>query len=744
MDTNLKKDKISKKDKTFKKGKLIRAFIYRVLCMGSLFVFLISAVIGRNALYMAATIGPEKAFSGKFYVYPEFQEFIDTQFYNIMLYYAGIDDANLTVLEHRRSFFLEMARASGDILYYIETPKETRDNTSYPLFSERDGQLLIPGGYRLCYYWNGPVNALYYYADSLDQTYCRDSLTDTLITSILPTKISPPYETTFQDAHAIRVLLAVKTNVETYTHPILKELHYEAKCNQTILWMCIISLACTLFFGLLCLFSQKAGRMACTSYANLSGKVLFEIKLLCLTILGFCFYRYGGALLSFGTALPKQTLPSIALFFPTGCLFYLTYTDYRQNGKKILTQSLIKKLILYVRKYIHSLPWYRKALTICAALMTGSVFCILVGIYMLTLNLLALSYSVNGRLRHNELELIWYILGGLLLAAGLFLFIMYIRAKHFIKDMKAVTDKISSMLAGTDTEALMLPHSSLLCQTAAELNVLESGIEAAVEQKNRSNKMRVELITNVSHDLKTPLTSIINYADLLCEEDLSPAASEYAKSLQKKAYRLKAMVQDVFELSKATSGNLPVKSHTLDLARLLKQTLADMEEQIQNSPLTFKVTVPDIPVWVDADGDRLYRVFQNLFINTLQYSLENSRVHVTLSLENNTACVKVKNTSKQELNFDTQEIVERFVRADSSRTSEGSGLGLSIAESFTEACGGTFHIETDADMFTACVQFPSAAKAPTPDIALKTTASTNTADTELSSVDSAPKADSSQ
>lgn len=716
MDTNLKKDKILKTEKNYKAGKQIRAFIYRVLFMGSLFLFLASAIIGRNAISMAATYGLEKTLSGKFYVYPEFEELMDTLLYKAMIYYAGAgdadgypvtdDNATLIALKYRQDFNREMLKGGNDILYYIKTPTGTHDNTSYrPLFSSQTGELLIPDGYRLCYYWNGP-------ADTLSGAHWSFTLTDIPLMDFLVSGIDMPYEPIRENAQNIRIAIVVRTDTETYTHPLLQTLYYKAKSNQAILPVCIVSATCTLLFGILCLFSRKAGRAARISYGHLAGKLFFECKLLCLIILGYYFYRYAGYLIYFGTALPEYTLPPIALFFPTGCLFYLAYTDCKQNGTKIFIQSLLVKVILYIKEYIVALPWYRKAMTVCTALMTGSILCILTGAYMISLNLVVLTYSVNGNIRRNELEIIWYTLGGLLLVAGLFLFIMYIRTRRFAKDTKAVTEKISAMQAGKETEPLSFPRRSLLCKTASELNTLENGIEAAIEQRNRSNKMRVELITNVSHDLKTPLTSIINYADLLCEEDLPPTASEYAKALQKKAYRLKTMVQDVFELSKATSGNLPVEKHTLDLVRLLKQTLADMEERIQESTLTFKTNIPDMPVWVDADGDRLYRVFQNLFINALQYSLENSRVHAILSLENATACVKIKNTSKQELDFDTQEIMERFVRADASRTSEGSGLGLSIARSFTEACDGTFHIETDADMFIACVQLPIAAEAP--------------------------------
>lgn len=722
MDTNLKENNTIEKEKIYKKGKQFRAFLYRMLFMGSLFVLLASVILGWNALSFATTNGFEVALSGKFYIYPAFHEFMDTQFYRAMLYYAGAGNANGYILsdtkaqlaeyQARKDFNREMGLGDGEILYYIESPKENRDNTPYNPFTLYSDSISLPDGYRLCYYWNGSANTLSFYANDSDTDYSPYILEDTYLTNLLSPEIDAPYEPALKNAKDIRIILAVKTDAEGYTQPTLETLFYEARSNQAILVVCMVSAASTLLFGLFSLFTRKACAVARISYSRFAAKVVLELKLLCLVLLGLCFYKYFEAFMYLGTTLPVYTLPPLALFFPAGCLFYPAYTDCKINGKKIFLQSLFVKFILYIREYISSLSWYRKALTMSASLLAGSVLCVITGLYMITLNLLAFTYSVKGTIRRNELEIIWYSLGGLLIMAGIFLLIMFIRARRLTKDLKAVTAKISSMQAGKETAPLKLSCHSMLHQTSIELNTLEDGIEAAVEQRDRSNRMRVELITNVSHDLKTPLTSIINYADLLCEEPLSPVATDYATALQKKAYRLKTMVEDVFTLSKATSGNLPVEKHTLDLARLLKQTLADMEEQILKSTLTFKTAIPELPVWVEADGDRLYRVFQNLFINALQYSLENSRVHITLSLENDTACVKVKNTSKEELNFDTREITERFVRADASRTTEGSGLGLSIAQSFTEACGGTFRVETDADMFIAVTEFPLATEAP--------------------------------
>ena len=208
-------------------------------------------------------------------------------------------------------------------------------------------------------------------------------------------------------------------------------------------------------------------------------------------------------------------------------------------------------------------------------------------------------------------------------------------------------------------------------------------------------------------DIKTPLTSILSYAELLRQEDLEPAAADYARIIDEKAHRLKGMVEDVFEISKAAADQLPVHPERLDLAKLLRQTLADLEEPIRASSLTFKTDLPADPVMIVADGKRLYRVFKNLIDNALRYALEGSRVYFTLKIDSGFAQVSVRNTSRTELP-DGVDFTARFVRGDASRTDGGSGLGLSIASSFTQACGGSFRVETLADLFTAVVSFPLA------------------------------------
>lgn len=276
-----------------------------------------------------------------------------------------------------------------------------------------------------------------------------------------------------------------------------------------------------------------------------------------------------------------------------------------------------------------------------------------------------------------------------------------------VRDIGLLADQVTAIRDGDLETPVDLPADADLHQTAGQLNDIQAGLHRALAEQTRSERMKVELISNVSHDLKTPLTSVLSYAELLRQEPLEGAAADYARIIDEKARRLAVMVQDVFEVSKAASGQLPVHLERLDFAKLLRQTLADLEGPISQSGMTFRIELPEMPVMITADGRRLYRVFQNLIDNALKYALAGSRVYLSLKTEAGRAEASLRNTSREELPTGV-DLTARFVRGDASRTDGGSGLGLSIASSFTEACGGDFHVETLADLFTAVVSFPLA------------------------------------
>ena len=289
--------------------------------------------------------------------------------------------------------------------------------------------------------------------------------------------------------------------------------------------------------------------------------------------------------------------------------------------------------------------------------------------------------------------------------------------KQDLRDWNILMAQITEMYGGNLNAVNHVPPTSNLYDCAMQLNMIRTGIQKAVEEGTKADRTKVELITNVSHDIKTPLTSIISYVELLKKEpDLPPHVMDYVNTISQKADRLNHIVQDVFEVSKAATGNITLNLEDLDLGKLLQQTLGEMEQTMERSGLVWRVEIPDAPALVHTDGQRMYRVFQNLIRNCAQYSLEGSRVYVNMTTQPagpqgpGFAQVSIRNVSKSEITMDAEHLTARFVRGDQNRTTEGSGLGLSIAKSFTEACGGRFGLRTDGDLFLVTVTFPLAAR----------------------------------
>ena len=246
-----------------------------------------------------------------------------------------------------------------------------------------------------------------------------------------------------------------------------------------------------------------------------------------------------------------------------------------------------------------------------------------------------------------------------------------------------------------------------LREHAEQLNDLGAAINSAVEEQLKSERMKVELITNVSHDLKTPLTSIINYVDLLKKEEIQQVkAREYIEVLDRKSQRLKKLTEDLVEASKAATGALTVNRERLGFTQLLDQALGEYGEKFEKSGLTPVLTTPDHELYVEADGRHLWRVLDNLLGNCVKYAMPGTRVYLDVKSWDGKVTLAVKNISRDPLNVPAEQLMERFVRGDAARTTEGSGLGLSIARSLTELQGGTFRLDIDGDLFKAVVIFP--------------------------------------
>lgn len=241
------------------------------------------------------------------------------------------------------------------------------------------------------------------------------------------------------------------------------------------------------------------------------------------------------------------------------------------------------------------------------------------------------------------------------------------------------------------------------------MNDLRTGMERAVQEQTKAERMKTELITNVSHDIKTPLTSIVNYVDLLQKVDVQPeTAREYIAVLDRQSRRLKKLTEDLVEASKASSGALPVELQPTDVAVLFDQIVGEYQERLADCHLTLVARPPEKPVSVRADGKLLSRVMDNLVSNICKYALEDTRVYVVASSDAETVTISFKNVSRAELNISPDELMERFVRGDASRHTEGSGLGLSIAGSLVRLMNGTFALSIDGDLFRADVTLPRA------------------------------------
>lgn len=240
-----------------------------------------------------------------------------------------------------------------------------------------------------------------------------------------------------------------------------------------------------------------------------------------------------------------------------------------------------------------------------------------------------------------------------------------------------------------------------------DLNSIASGMSLAVEKQLKSERMKTELITNVSHDIKTPLTSIINYADLIGKEPCeNEKITEYAEVLVRQSVRLKRLIEDLVEASKASTGNLEVCLQPCVASVFLIQADGEYEEKLQKADLTLVVQQPDSEIRILADGRRMWRVFDNLMNNICKYAQPGTRVYLILEKKEKKAVITFKNTSRDALNISEEELMERFVRGDSSRNIEGNGLGLSIARSLTELQKGTLSIKIDGDLFKAVLEFP--------------------------------------
>ncbi|MDO5517079.1 MAG: sensor histidine kinase [Clostridium sp.] len=306
----------------------------------------------------------------------------------------------------------------------------------------------------------------------------------------------------------------------------------------------------------------------------------------------------------------------------------------------------------------------------------------------------------------SVMSMIWFVGIG---AAFLYSIALFFIGRKYYDDVREKFRKLlteTNKIANGNLEGEISEDLGIFNPFKEELKKIQSGFKKAVGEEVKSQKMKTELISNVSHDLKTPLTSIITYVDLLKKDDITEEERKsYIDTLDKKSQRLKFLIEDLFEVSKANSGNVKVNLVNVDIAELIKQSEFELEDKFNASNLIIKNNFPQEKIIVSLDSQKTFRIFENLFNNVSKYAMVNSRVYVDMIDEEGEITVTIKNISASEMNFRSDEIVERFTRGDKSRNTEGSGLGLAIVKSFVELQNGKFEIDIDGDLFKVTIKF---------------------------------------
>lgn len=428
-------------------------------------------------------------------------------------------------------------------------------------------------------------------------------------------------------------------------------------------------------------------------------KIPIEIVFIALaTILGVCAalsnetYRvYLGNLSNRLNLVVSALITSYLVTYITSMLFVVTFIK-RIKAKTLLDTSLcgkllkfiikiIKKIIEKIKKICHRLT---RNWSITSKLVIATMFFIILSVFMI------IAFNIVG----------------VLFDALLIIIILYITVVE-IENYKKIEKHLKDMYDGKEVEPLVdSEFSKEFKEIIKYINNISNGFENAKQEGIKSERMKTELITNVSHDIKTPLTSIINYVDLLKKENIkNEKAKEYIDVLDGKSQRLKKLTEDLVEASKASSGNVNLNIERINIVELIKQTTGEFEDKFKEKKLEIISNLPKDDVYINADSRYMYRIIENLFSNISKYALESSRVYI--DIKNNDLKVKIslKNISKEKLNISSEELMQRFVRGDKSRTTEGSGLGLSISQSLTELQKGIFSLNVDGDLFKVELEF---------------------------------------
>ncbi len=449
-----------------------------------------------------------------------------------------------------------------------------------------------------------------------------------------------------------------------------------------------------LFVGVIIDHRSKAAADA--AIGQLIGRIWIEARLLILFFAGL-FYAL---VIVEGDEMVGYILLTSTIWF----WFYCIITDLNHNGLRTFTCNTATSLAKLIRHRADRLPLHKAMARRELHLLLPLILC--GGVGLIALLIIVFSY-------HPLATLLGLFCLAVCCAGAVYFIRLFFRTRNEdYTHIAAVMERICDIRDGRAGPAPEIPADHRIAPYAEALEGIYAGIETAVAERTKSERTKIEMVTNISHDLKTPLTSIVGYTDLLVGvEGLPDEAADYVAVISQKSARLNGLIKDLFTLTKATTNDLELDIEPLDLTRLLNQLLAEQADAIAAAPVTVVANLPDHECPLNNDGTKLYRVFANLLENALRYSLEGSRVFLTLGEAKwadgrSVWRVTLKNTSREYIDFTAEEILARFVRGDKNRSTEGNGLGLPIAKSFTELCGGRFDLTLDGDSFCVTVELP--------------------------------------
>lgn len=301
----------------------------------------------------------------------------------------------------------------------------------------------------------------------------------------------------------------------------------------------------------------------------------------------------------------------------------------------------------------------------------------------------------------------WFFGIGALIVYSVVLFLVLRKYYHDMKRKYEILLRATNQIAEGNLDVMISEDLGVFEPFKKEVQKIQSGFKVAVDEEVKSQKMKTDLITNMSHDLKTPLTAIITYVNLLKDDNAAPEQRKaYIDVLEQKSMRLKSLIEDLFEISKANSNNVTLNLVDVDIVSLLKEVSLELSDKIEESTIDFRWNLPDEKIVLPLDSQKTYRIFDNLLSNIIKYGMPNTRAYIDMRQSDGWVVITMKNVSANELDFNPQEITERFVRGDQSRNTEGSGLGMAIAKSFVELQNGKMNVEVEADLFRVIIRWP--------------------------------------